>query len=168
MKLLILPLLTFFSTSDIAGQSKAEEILKRAIVKEKAYAYDEAVVILDSALSIDPKYAEAHYIKGLCLAQLNNIDGAEEEFRNTVKLDPKHAMAYYNLGYWKDVRKNKEGALEDMKKAWELASNNNDIGLEYINLLYEFKKKDEACTVIAKLVENGSQLANEMQALICN
>lgn len=164
----LIPLLFLFASVQLAAQSNAEAILKRAIVKEKAYAYDEAVVVLDSALAIDPKYAEAHYIRGLCLAQLNNIDGAEEEFRTTVKLDEKHAMAYYNLGYWKDVRGNKQGALADMQKAWQFASDNTDIGLEYVNLLYEFKKKDEACTVIAKLVENGSQLANEMQSQFCN
>ncbi|MFL5751880.1 MAG: tetratricopeptide repeat protein [Bacteroidia bacterium] len=165
---LVLPIALLFLSAQLFGQSKAEAVLKRAIIKEKAYAYDEAVAILDSALAIDPKFAEAHYIRGLCLAQLNNIDAAEEEFRNTVKLDDKHAMAYYNMGYWKDVRGNKQGALIDMQKAWQYASSNTDIGLEYINLLYEFKKKDEACTVIAKLVENGSQLANEMQQLICN
>jgi Flp pilus assembly protein TadD len=167
MKLLITLSLLIFSLASFA-QSKAEPYMKRALEKKRAYDYEAAALVLDSAIAAEPNNAEAHYLKGLCNAQLNDINAAEEEFKKTVNLDPKHAMAYYNMGYWKDVRKNKSGALDDMKKAWELASDNTDIGLEYVNLLYEFKKKDEACVVIAKLVENGSQLANEMQTQFCD
>jgi tetratricopeptide (TPR) repeat protein len=53
---------------------------------------------IERALALDPKNAEAYFVKGRLLRNTHRA-GAEEAFRRAVELDPSHAAATLSLGY---------------------------------------------------------------------
>ena len=58
----------------------------------------EVVPDIERALALDPKNAEAYFVKGRLLRNTHRA-GAEEAFRRAVELDPSHAAATLSLGY---------------------------------------------------------------------
>jgi len=60
--------------------------------------YDSALSKLDEAIAADPEHIQAHYHRGICLAEKHRFDEAIEAFELTTQLDPNEANAYFNLG----------------------------------------------------------------------
>jgi tetratricopeptide (TPR) repeat protein len=60
--------------------------------------YDETVRILEQALLIDHRNADAHVNIGVALCRLGRFGEAEQAFRGAVEIKPKHAAALFNLG----------------------------------------------------------------------
>lgn len=52
---------------------------------------------IKKALSIDPRFPEAHYRLGLVLEHEGNDAGAEAEFKRAIALKPNFAGAHYSL-----------------------------------------------------------------------
>jgi len=53
---------------------------------------------LHTALTLDPKHAEAHHLKGFVLLGLKQYDQAVAEFEETLRIKPDHYEARNNLG----------------------------------------------------------------------
>jgi len=58
----------------------------------------EVVPDIERALALDPRNAEAYFVKGRLLRNTHRT-GAEEAYRRAVELDPSHAAATLSLGY---------------------------------------------------------------------
>ncbi|MEK7518207.1 MAG: tetratricopeptide repeat protein, partial [Patescibacteria group bacterium] len=55
--------------------------------------YQEAIACFDRAIEIDPRYADAWYMKGLALGPLGKYQEAIEAFENVIKFAPSHDRA---------------------------------------------------------------------------
>ena len=79
-----------------------------------------AEIELKKAISLNPKYANAHYNLAVILIGQGNLKQAELELRKTIKLKTDFTVAFYNLGFiLKDLGKLKE-AERFYQKALEI------------------------------------------------
>lgn len=58
--------------------------------------FDSALALLDQAVTLDPQDADAHYHRGICLAEKHRFPEALEEFARVLQLDPRQANAAFN------------------------------------------------------------------------
>lgn len=72
--------------------------------REKAIAlydlgkYNDALAVLDKALTIQNRFDEGYYYSGKCLEKLNRIPEAIESYQNALKIDPDYLEAKDALG----------------------------------------------------------------------
>ena len=58
--------------------------------------FDSALELLDQAVTLDPEDADAHYHRGICLAEKHRFPEALEEFARVLQLDPRQANSAFN------------------------------------------------------------------------
>jgi tetratricopeptide (TPR) repeat protein len=75
---------------------RASRLTSEAKELMAAGKYDSALKILDEAVAADPREAEAHYHRGLCLAERHRFEEALEAFARVLELDPAEANAAFN------------------------------------------------------------------------
>lgn len=78
----------------LAEFEKAEQVLASG----KREGIDEAILHLEKALSIYPKYVEAELKLGTAYMDLRQWATAEQALKKTIEIDPKTANAYFALG----------------------------------------------------------------------
>jgi tetratricopeptide (TPR) repeat protein len=62
--------------------------------------YDESLTYLDQVLFIEPKSAQAHFLKGECFRKQWKMKEASEQYELAIALDPDYAPAYYGRALW--------------------------------------------------------------------
>ncbi|MBN2084630.1 MAG: tetratricopeptide repeat protein [Anaerolineales bacterium] len=62
--------------------------------------YDEALASLDQVLFLEPKSAQAHYLKGECFRKQWKMKEALEQYELAIALDPNYAPAYFGRAMW--------------------------------------------------------------------
>jgi Flp pilus assembly protein TadD len=83
----------------------------------------EAERAFQSALQIDPHYAEAESNLGVLYGQAGRISDAKALFRAAIEDNPRHAQAYLNLGLMLAAEGSFPEAAAELKKAIELCGN---------------------------------------------
>jgi len=83
--------------SDELSRSAAE-YSKKASEHSKSGNYQQAISILEEAITKHSEQASLHYSLGLNYLEVGNREKAQTEFAKTVALDPAHAKAYQALG----------------------------------------------------------------------
>ena len=76
----------------------AEACLRHGNTLQNNGDFNRAIESYQSALSIRPDYADAHFELGTALRDTGQLDRAEECFKQTLILNPGHAGAHTNLG----------------------------------------------------------------------
>ncbi len=95
---------------------------------------------LASALELDPKIPQAHYLLGMIAIFRNQLDKGIEEMRQEISINPDFAMAHYKLGDAYTRREDWDAAIPPLQRAVWL---NPDYSGPYILLgKAYFKKKD--------------------------
>ena len=78
--------------------------------------HKEAELNLKKAISLNPKYANAHYNLGVVFIGQGNLEKAELELKEAIKLKSDFAIANYNLGFiLKDLGRLKEADSYNQK-----------------------------------------------------
>lgn len=84
----------------------------------------QALIASKKALELDSQLAETHSARGLALAQNNQYEEAEKEFKSAIQLNPKLFDAYYQYGrMFKSLGKQLKAA-EQFKKAAQIDPDN--------------------------------------------
>jgi lipoprotein NlpI len=73
-------------------------LLRQAQEALKNRKADEALALADRAVAVDPKSAQAYFVRGVAHEMLDKHDRAVAEFSKTIELDPKAADAYQRRG----------------------------------------------------------------------
>jgi tetratricopeptide (TPR) repeat protein len=95
---------------------------------------------LVSAVELDPKIPQAHYLLGMMAIFRNELDKGIEEMRKEISINPGFAMAHYKLGDAYTRREDWDAAIPSLQRAVWL---NPDYSGPYILLgKAYFKKKD--------------------------
>ena len=81
-----------------------------------------ALKYYDLSIMYDPYNGENFFKRGIFLYELDNMEGAMEDFDQAINLDETIPAPYTNRGLLKLEMKNKQGACEDWKKAFQLGS----------------------------------------------
>jgi tetratricopeptide (TPR) repeat protein len=93
---------------------------------------DEAIVHLQTALRINPSFANAHDILGNALLQKGKVDEAIAEYHIALQINPRFAEACYNLGNARLRQGNVDEAIAQYQKALEFnpdfADAHNNLG----------------------------------------
>jgi tetratricopeptide (TPR) repeat protein len=91
----------------------------------------EAVAQFNKALTLNPRYAIAYFLRAYAKDYLNDFQGALADHNQAISLNPENANAYYNRGLLKKNNLNDpEGALADFNQAISL---NPQEAAAYIN-----------------------------------
>ncbi|WP_406695197.1 protein kinase [Singulisphaera sp. Ch08] len=75
----------------------AEEAQRGLDAFERA-DYDQAIVVFDELIRLDPNHSEAHRWRGDALLNKHKIDNALSEYDEAIRLDPNNGMAYCSRG----------------------------------------------------------------------
>jgi tetratricopeptide (TPR) repeat protein len=95
---------------------------------------------LASAVELDPKIPQAHYLLGMMAIFRNEIDQGIKEMREEISINPDFAMAHYKLGDAYTRREDWDAAIPPLQRAVWL---NPDYSGPYILLgKAYFKKRD--------------------------
>lgn len=114
-------------------QEQQDAVLEEAYIELKNKKIDEAIRIIDTAISIEQEYAKAWYCKGLALADLSLYDEALIAFSRAIQLDPKKGKTWYNIGHMLFNLGRYQEALEAYYEAI-------DINPDYSDVLYNISE----------------------------
>jgi protein O-mannosyl-transferase len=125
----------------------------------KTNKFTEALACMDSALKIEPDFAEAHNNRGNALAGLGRFNEAIPQFEKAISLNKKYGEAYRNLGSTYGNMGQFPKALEYFFKALDYDTTDVSvygfIGMTYQNL------KDSANA--KKYLDKANQMQQEQQ-----
>jgi tetratricopeptide (TPR) repeat protein len=107
---------------EVAGEGgDVSSLTMLGIARVRAGDANGGVEPLKKALSLDDKYAEAHYGMGLAYSRLDRKDEAISELQTTVNLTPDHAYAHYALGMLYNQVGKRDAAIPHLRRFVELA-----------------------------------------------
>jgi Flp pilus assembly protein TadD len=102
-------------------QLNASDYFLRGIGKAENGDFDGVIADYNQAISLNPKFANAHNNRALLkVDKLNDFQGALSDYNQAISLDPKSAIAYNNRGNLKDDMNDLQGALSDYNQAISL------------------------------------------------
>jgi len=78
---------------------------------------EDAYDVLHQLVRLDPQFAYAHHLLGVCLLMLNQQVRARPMLQRAVELDPSDALAHYNLGVAASLRGDAKAAEEAFRAA---------------------------------------------------
>jgi Flp pilus assembly protein TadD len=90
-------------------------------------AAEQAVAVLDPALTAHPTDAEAHYQMGMALAEAARFDDAARQFRLAIQRDPRPAAFWSNLGMMLKIAGHFDAALDAYAQALARAPDDRQI-----------------------------------------
>ena len=107
---------------------KSQSYQAEAQILQDAGQVDEAMQVLNKALTILPEDVALRYMRGLLAVTLDQLELAEGDFRQIIDIDPENAAALNALGYTlADVTDRYDEAEGLIHRAYELQPNESSI-----------------------------------------
>ncbi|WP_404822270.1 O-linked N-acetylglucosamine transferase, SPINDLY family protein [Pseudanabaena yagii] len=121
----------------------------------------DAILSFQTAISLNPAYADAYYNLGIAFSNVGDLEQAIVNFLATIALKPHHANALYNLGMTCSRQGKPEEAIAYLSQALTLTPEDIETHLALGNVFFEQNKWDEAlkCYQAALEVDPNSSLA---------
>ena len=91
--------------------------------KFAAKDYDNAMIDLDKAIQMNPKFIYAYYARGIAKSELGDYNGAIADYDRYIELNSGDAEAYYRRGEAKEALGQHDAAQADFQKAKTLNPN---------------------------------------------
>ena len=82
--------------------------------------FDQAILLLDKSLEINPTFAAAYETRGMIYSRIEKYDQAIADFNKTLERDPKNTEAYISRGRAYYFKGEYDKSWEDIKKAQAL------------------------------------------------
>lgn len=105
---------------------------------------DEALIVNEKLVLLDPQDPESHINLGVMLNTLGNHEDAEICFRNAKNLHPNSYNVYYNLGYTQRKLQRLNEAVVSFKRSIELKNDYPQAHYNLASTLVELRRFDEA------------------------
>jgi len=74
------------------------ELGRQALVLSRQFKNEEAIVLYDKAIELNPTVAQAYFNRGACKGNIFDYEGAIEDYDKAIELNPKYMEAYANRG----------------------------------------------------------------------
>ncbi|MFA4851708.1 MAG: tetratricopeptide repeat protein [Bacteroidales bacterium] len=114
---------THKNTSAIEMSSSLDSVqiyLKKGNLKLDRFKYEEALILFNKVIKIDPENGQAYAYRGMAEYHLKDFKGALEDFDSALKIIPDYGEVYDLRGIVKNEMGDKIGACEDWNKSYEL------------------------------------------------
>ena len=85
--------------------------------------YQEAIQLLNKALSINPKYWDAYHARGFSYENLEDYQSAINDYNRALEINPNSAKTYSNRGNLYKELNNYQSAMEDYNQALRIDPN---------------------------------------------
>ena len=100
--------------------SKFTETAQRGLDAFQKAKYNEAIVVFDELIQLDPKHSEAHRWRGDASLNKREFDKALSEYDEAIRLDVKNGMAYCSRGVTWTEKGESDKAIADFDEAIRL------------------------------------------------
>ena len=111
-----------------------------------------AIAEYENALRLDAGNVNVHNSLGVCRAEMQEYDAAEQCFYTALDLEPEESMATYNLGVVHLLQENHQQALDWFKKAYALNTGTFEIPYHIGKVLVEQDRCSKAIPFLEKSV----------------
>lgn len=101
------------SVAQMMVPESARKPYRKALDAFKKKQYDKSLKLVNEALQIEPRYADALALRGFLELNTANIAPAEQDFEQAIHFDPNDGTAYLGLS----VAYNHEGRFDDAMRA---------------------------------------------------
>ncbi|MDH3711793.1 MAG: FlgO family outer membrane protein, partial [Cyclobacteriaceae bacterium] len=115
--------------------------------KSTAEALENAQPLAEKAYQLDPTLAETNQVMGTIYFHLGNFIKAEERLKQAIEFDPSHELSYAYLAHIYRVMGRYDQALDQMNIAIRLNPFSPTMKFNFIMVLIEVGRIDEAITV---------------------
>ena len=139
-------------------QTSFQKLFNQAQDNYNIGEYATAVQLLERALKIEPKNAQAHYRLGSCYYELANYKKAIEAYRQALNLKPDYYEAAVYLGNSLDYDGQFEQAIEMYKKAIQLKPDQWQPHYELGIAQYRQKLFSEAALSFQETIKRGESI----------
>ncbi len=115
-----------------AAPQKGEEalrLLKEGTDLARNGRYDQAAVMLEKSLSLEPHSVVALNNLGVVLRNIGRLDKALAAYERAISMDSRFALTYKNLGILQEKRGEKMQAVQAYRKYCELSPNAADVSI---------------------------------------
>lgn len=117
-------------------ENKIEVFIKLAEENYSKANYDQALINLDSASSIDPDNAKIYFIRGMIYNNRSESRRAINEFNNAIRFDPEDPESYYYRSLVRhEVGDHRNYSLNDINMAIELQPDNDHYHMQKAHYL---------------------------------
>ncbi len=120
----------------------------------------EELPVLRWVIERNPHDAYAHYQLGNLLANLGQVEAAEEAWRRAVGLDPRMSVPWRNLGLAAAKRSELEQAVRYYERAIEARPSDQTLYRDLAEILIAAGKRPEAITVLERMPYEGMRRAD--------
>lgn len=114
--------------SAVPAQDGATDRASRFTTKgrelQKLEDHQGAIFDYTEAIRIDPKFAEAYYLRGTAKQALDDTDGALHDYDKAIELNPQDERPFYRRGSVRRDKRDFPGAIEDYSEVIRLAPDN--------------------------------------------
>ncbi len=135
------------------GQADTWSLLNEYSDVSEAEMFEYGEPLLEKALSLDPKLAEAHTSKANYLLQVDQLDAAKNRFEYALELNPNYATTYHWYGILSDRLGDKKKALDLYRKAAQLDPLSPVIQTNIGYMLLEAGQHEEAMKQFDRIME---------------
>ena len=126
---------------------------------------DDAVKLIEKALSISPDDAQAHSNLGIAYRNINKLQQAGKHFNESAKLDPKNPGPFNNLGGIYMVLGEYQGAAMCFKQALAIQPGLADVHFNLGNALVQLQEYDEAIQNLEHSIKLRPDFAEAQESL---
>jgi len=103
-----------------SGSDTADLLMSRVQQVMSVRDADTALELFDHIALLRPKWAEVYHKRALLLFQMNDLDGAMRDIRQTLALEPRHFGALSGLGMIYQKMDNQKAAFAAFSKALDI------------------------------------------------
>jgi len=112
---------TFVACSVFAQSPK--ELTQKGMDLYGKHEFMEAILNLNKAIEIDPKYSQAYFVRGNIKAAFEDFHGAMKDYNSALDLNPKLGDGFFARGNVKMKLQDYYGAIADFSSAIALNEN---------------------------------------------
>ncbi len=143
-----------YTSDQISAAKEKMAVMKSATEWEMARQsfltgdFDKALKGVDRSISIAPKVAKSHVLKGRILMEKSDLEGAIASFNEALVLEPANVEATYHLGLVNERMLDREKALTYFTKAAELDPQSAQYVIASAETLIDLGRVEEAKTFV--------------------
>jgi len=145
-------------TVDLAAQSEAA--FQQALTLHRQSRLDEARVLYEQALQLQPQHSPAWHLLGIIALQSNQGERARELIEKAILIDPQHAEFHNSLGNALAQLGRHEAAIPSYDKAIALNPANADTRFNRGNAFYYSKRHEAAVACYDEAIALKSDYAD--------
>lgn len=144
---------------------EAQKLLQQARQAWQQRDMPTALDLLQRAVTVDPKYAEAWTMLGIAHLATQDADEGLDDMKKAIAIDPKQALAYRTLAYAQLALRRPEEALATWRQLEKANPDDRDAPAQTGSILITLKRYKEAVPELETAVKRNTDNAHLFESL---